>query len=272
MLVSTGLPWELADAGGNDPLGFGLKSIAEPLQRWWLIGQGNPYIAADVRKIRLDLEIPEPGFSDAEGYVNWVSRRASRHGHVGKLPIYLRIRGQVLDDPESLTRFHYRDLTWPVPDHELPGRCCPTDPLFGQAKKLALSYGINLAGFEPGFPSAAEAVVGYLLVNRWPHPVSMSGITWEETTDIIVPHTGERMFSRVSKKDLGLEARGGEGRQLPVWYRWWKLEREGNSVPKIAAISDEEQAEPRHYDERTIRCGIQQVERLMTLVEKLSDN
>jgi len=79
------------------------------------------------------------------------------------------------------------------------------------------------------------------------------------------------MLSRVIKKDLGLKSRGGEGRQLAAWYRWWKLEREGNSVPKIAAISDEAQSDPRHYDERTIRYGIQQVERLMTPVEKPSD-
>ena len=42
-------PTELPDPSTDDPLGFGLQSIAEPLQSWWLIGQGNPYFDGDVR-------------------------------------------------------------------------------------------------------------------------------------------------------------------------------------------------------------------------------
>jgi len=261
-----GVP-ELTDPNGNDPLGYGLKSIAEPLQRWWLIGQGNPYFDADVRNIRPDLEIPEPGFTDAPAYVDWVSRKASRHGHDNKLPIYLRINGQVLDDPESLTRFHYRDLTWPLPEKELPSRCCPTDPLFEQARGLAFRYGVDLASFEPGFPRATETVVGYLLVNRWPHPRSLKGRKWTEITDIIVPTTGDRMKSRFAIEDLGMNSKGGEGRQLPVWYEWWRLHRDGRSISDIAGNFDDEQSEPRFYDERTIRHGINAIEKLMAPME-----
>ena len=238
----------LFDPHGNDPLGYGLRSIAEPLQRWWLIGQGNPCFDAHVRNIRLDLEIPEPGFTDPEGYVDMMSQRASRHRHDGKLPIHLRISGQALDDPESLTRFHYRDLSWPVPDDELPSRCCPTDPLFEQARRLAFRYGVNLASFEPGFPKATETIVRYLLVNRWPHPQSLKGRKWTETIDIIVPNTGERLMNRVAKTDLGLKSKGGEGRQLPMWYEWWKLHREGRSISDIAGNLDAEQSKPRFYD------------------------
>ena len=256
---------ELAETSGNDPLGYGLKSNAEPLQRWWLIEQGNPYFDADVRRVRVSLEIPGLGFSDAASYVDCVSRKAIRHGH--DLPIYLRIGGQVLDNPESLTRFHYRDLTWPLPDKELPSRCCPTDPLFEEAKLLARRYGINLASFEPGFPDATGTVVGYLLGKRWPHPRSSRGIKWTEITDIIVPYTGDRMLGRISNKDLGLKSKGGEGRQLPQWYSWWKLDRDGKSIREIAEISDEEQSIPRNYDERTIRHGIKTVERLMAPLE-----
>ena len=260
----------LFDPHGNDPLGYGLRSIAEPLQRWWLFGQGNPYFDADVRNIRPDLEIPEPGFTDAAAYVDWVAQRASRHGHDGTLPVYFRIGGQVLVDPDSLTRLHYRDLTWPLPEQELPSRCCPTDPLFEQARRLAFRYGVNLASFEPGFPKATESVVRYVLVNRWPHPQSLKGRKWTETIDIIVPNTGERLMNRVAKTDLGLKSKGGEGRQLPMWYEWWKLHREGRSISDIAGNFVDEQSKPRIYDERTIRHGIDAVETLMKQLEKPS--
>ena len=32
-----------------DPLGFGLRSIPEPLQKLWLVMQGNPYFEEEVR-------------------------------------------------------------------------------------------------------------------------------------------------------------------------------------------------------------------------------
>ena len=270
--MSTVRQRQASDSSGNDPLGFSLKSIPETLQRWWLIGQGNPYFEAELRKLRRVLGIPEPGFTDPAGFVEWVSQKASRHGHNTKLPIYLRIDGQILDDPESLTRFRYRDLSWPVPESALPGRCCLTDPLFQEAEYLAQRFAIDIARFEPGFPDATETVVGYLLVNRWPRPRSLSGTQWTEEIDKIVPHTGKRMVSRVSKVVLGLKSRAGEGRQLPLWYKWWMLDQERRSIPEIAGIADLDLSNPRNYDERTIRLGIDAVERLMTPVEKLSNS
>jgi hypothetical protein len=175
-----------------------------------------------------------------------------------------------LDDPESLTRFHLRDLSWPVPDSELPSRCCAADPLFAEAKNLARRYEIDLAGFEPGFPGGTDAVIGYLLFNRWPLPRSLRGMKWTEETDIIDPSTGDRVKNRISKRTMGLEARGGEGRQLLVWYRWWCLDREEKSIPKIADIAATAGEVPKVYVERTIRKGIEEVERLMSPVEKLS--
>ena len=257
------------DPDASDPLGFGLTSIPESLQRWWLIGQGNPYFNADIKKARSSFAIPGPGFTDVAAYVDWVSRKGKLHGHDGKLPFYLKIEGEILDDTESLTRFHLRDLTRPLMEYQLPSRCCSTDPLFEEAEILAQIYEIYPASFEPGFPSAIEAVAGYLLVNQWPHARSMKGISWTEETDKIIPGTGKRVMSRVFKKDLGLESRAGAGRQLPVWYKWWMLEQGGKSISEIADITE---VEGQIIDERTIRLGIKKVERLMTPVEKLSDS
>ena len=49
----------------DDPLGFGLKSIPEPLQRLWLIHQGNPYFEDHAKEVRAKLGVPEGGFTDA---------------------------------------------------------------------------------------------------------------------------------------------------------------------------------------------------------------
>jgi hypothetical protein len=65
----------------DDPLGFGLKSIPEPLQRWWLIGQGNPFFEEDCERLRPRLDIPESGFDTAEDYAEVMVPKRPLHGH-----------------------------------------------------------------------------------------------------------------------------------------------------------------------------------------------
>ena len=211
-------PPQLTAPDANDPLGFGLKSIAEPLQRWWLIGKGNPYFDAEVREARPSLGIPEAGFENETDFVDWVALRWSRHGHMAAPTISLTVDGQLLDGREDLTRFHYRDISWPIKDHELPGPCCPIDPVFDLARKLAFRFGIERAGSEPGFPGPTEAVVGYLLVNRWPHPKSLRGTQWTEEYSFVDRVTGESFEELKHVTSRGLKASGGAGKPLPIWY------------------------------------------------------
>jgi len=103
-------PHELFEPDPDDPLGFGLRSLAEPLQRWWLIGQGNPYWNVEVQTARTDLGLPESGFNDAAGYVDWLAQRLPIHGHREEWPFYLTIEGTVLQNAESATRYAHRDL------------------------------------------------------------------------------------------------------------------------------------------------------------------
>ena len=85
--MPTSLPPPLTAPDANDPLGYGLKSIAELLQRFWLIGKGNPYFDADVQETRLLLGLPTAGFENTTDFVNWAVTRQSRHGHTETIPI-----------------------------------------------------------------------------------------------------------------------------------------------------------------------------------------
>lgn len=261
---------QLTQPDADDPLGFGLKSIPEPLQRWWLIGIGNPYFDAEVREARTSLGIPEVGFSNTTDFVDWVALRRSRHGHTTEMPIYLIVDGQRLEGDESLIRFHHRDISWPIQDHEFPGPCCPSDPLFDLARRLAVRFGIDQAGSEPGFPEAKKAVVGYLLVNRWPQAKSSRGTRWTEEYSFVDNTTGERFEERKQVRSQGLQARGGAGRQLPQRYIWWKLDREGKEISEISRATDSDDPSSKTYEERSIRVGIDAVERMMQPVEKPS--
>ena len=107
----------------EDPLGFGLKSIPIPLQRLWLIRQGNPYFDKDAVVARTALELPVRGFTNAVRYVDWWARRSSRHGHDEQLPAFPIADGEELRDDESLIRYLNKDLEWPIED-PVPSMCC----------------------------------------------------------------------------------------------------------------------------------------------------
>lgn len=248
----------------DDPLGFGLKSIAEPLQRWWLIRAGNPYFDAEVRTIRPYLEIPESGFTTAADFVDWVSRKRP---HQHQLPIALGAGDHLIEGKESLTRFHYRNISWPIKEHELPAPCCQTDPLYVMAKKLAVMFGIEHAGSEPGFEDPVATAAGYILVNRWPKSKSVQGISWTEEISEINLSTGERSESHVKHTELGLRSSRGQGQKLAVWFEWWKLK--SKKINEIAKLTDSDDPKSRTYDQRAIRNGIDAVERMMRPVEKL---
>ncbi len=56
-------PAQLTAPDADDPLGFGLKSLPEPLQMLWLIRAGNPYFEAAVEEARPTFGIPTTGFT-----------------------------------------------------------------------------------------------------------------------------------------------------------------------------------------------------------------
>ena len=152
------------ESDSDDPLGFGLKSIDESLQRWWLIGKGNPCFDAEVREVRPPLRIPEAGFENAAEFVDWAATRGSRHGHAAELGVSFNFDGHILENAEDLTRFHHRDISWPIHESDIPGPGCSSNPLYAAAQRLAVRFGIDRAGSEPEFPRSREAVVGFLLI------------------------------------------------------------------------------------------------------------
>lgn len=266
-------PPRLTTPDPKDPLGYGLKSTPERLQRFWLIGKGNPYFDVEAQEPRLILGLPKTGFECTADFVNWVATKASRHGHIVPSPVSFTMKadGQRFEGHENLiTVAHYWDISWPIEEHHLPGRCCKYDPLFLKASALAERFGIARAGSEPGFPGAIEAVVGYLLVGRWPHPKSLRGIRWTEDLISVDPVSGEEFEEPTEIIKKGLRSSGGEGRRLPVWYEWWKLRRNGKTISEIARETDSKILGSKTFDERTIREGIKAVERLMLPMEKPS--
>lgn len=260
-------PQELFELHPEDPLGFGLKSIAEPLQRW-LIHRGNPVWERDVRQARRDLGIPEPGFEDAAGYVDWLFSRWTRHGHNEDWPVYLNIEGTIISNSESMTRYSHRDLSWPIEEFLAAEPCCGSDPMYQKAVHMAIRYGIDTAGDEPGFGNVDQAVVGYLLVNHWPPARSLRGPAVTHERVYVDAATGRRSTGRFRRQDLGTGSRGGQGRHLALWFQWWRLHRDGQTVTEIAGWTDANTDLRKTVDERTIRTGIAAVERMMNPVEK----
>ena len=93
---------------------------------------------------------------------------------------------------------------------------------------------------------------------------------WTEESSIFDPITRQQVEERTEVTTKGLPAKGGEGRQLPVWYEWWKLRRKGKTILEIARGTDSEIPGSKTFDERTVRKGIEAVERMMLPVEKPS--
>jgi len=131
---------------------------------------------------------------------------------------------------------------------------------------LARRYGIEEAEAEPGFEAIIEDVAGYLLKPAWSPRKSFRGNKVIHETNIVIDtSTGQRQRERYLQKELGSESRAGAGRMLPLWYDWWKQRRGGDSINDIAETAVRGQG---MFDERSIRSGIEQVERLMRPVEK----
>ena len=248
----------------DDPLGFGLRSVPEPLQRLWLCRQGNPFLEDDVKESRLRLGLPPVGFQEASQYIDWTATRRKRHGHDDSLaPFYLILDGVTLRDAESLVRFHHRDNQMP----ELlsaPAPCCDSDPLLNEARLLANKYGIEEAAGEPGFEAVVEDVAGYVLKPAWPPRKSFRGHEVIYETDVVIDSsTGQRYRENYLKKELGLESRGGAGGMLPVHNEWWKQRRAGRDCFDIGEANEQEFGPDANYDDRSIYLGIKEVERLM---------
>ena len=256
---------------GKDPLGFGLRSVPEPLQRLWLIRQGNPFFEEDAKDGRLKLAIPDEGFQEPSAFVDWSATRWKRHGHDDSLdPVFLVVKGESVRDSESLVRFTHKDFEMPTMITP-PKPCCTSDPLFHEARLLARRYGIEEAEAEPGFEAIVDDVAGYLLKPAWPLRTSYRGRKAIYETNIVVdPSTGQRQRERYERKELGLESRGGEGGLLPVWYEWWKqwiraqdIHAAEHVLGDIVDWTEGQFGAGTWYDERSIRRAIDTVEKLM---------
>ena len=113
-------------------------------------------------------------------------------------------------------------------------------------------------------------MANYRLVNRWPKARSLRGTTWTEEYSFVDNTTGEIFEEIKHVTSQGLQARGGAGKQPPMRHVWWKLHREGKKIRAIARATDSDVPGSKTYDERSIRVGIDVVERLMQPVEKPS--
>jgi len=244
-----------------DPLGLGLKSVPEPLQRWWLISQGNPYFIADVGIARSELGIPVTGFLDAKAYVEWAATSWKRHPHRDPASGNLPADPESVQSKEILFRYFGRDLSWPMDPFVPEPPCCHFDPLYICARKLALMYGIDKAEEEPGFQEVEAVVAGYIISDQWPLRRSYRGLkTVYSTETIIVGDNEERTRKRTRSQELGIDSRGGAGRMLPTQYGWWTEWKGGDSV---SAIVKRRSIKDKGPDERTIRRGINHVEKFM---------
>jgi len=248
----------LKEPDRKDPLGFGLKSIAEPLQRYWLIRAGNPNFETEVRGTRTQFAIPQSGFTNAEDYVDWIVGKLERHGHRGN---------------ESLTRFHHRNTSWPIHDSDLPGPCCPEDPLFSMADSIAVRFEIDSVGVEPGFGDLTIAIVEYMLLNRWSE-VRAPDPDHRPFRGVVVQTYPDRRTIREMEQyqKIGLDADRGIGAKLPLWFQWWKLSEEGKTPNEIAGIAVETSKGSKFYEVKTISNGIAKVKKMMAPSEILNDS
>ena len=243
---------------GKDPLGLNLESIAEPLQRWYLIGRGNPYFDDEVTEVREHLGVPSYGFAEHADYDAWLAESGRRHGHVERESVVI---GTIyVKSHELLQRALGRNR--PLAEaFAAPAPCCDTDPLHVAACHLAERFGVDLCEGEPGFQGVERTIAGYVLVHRWPEKRSAAGLSIVHEDDYVDSRTGKRVVGREGRKLLGLKARAGQGRMLPIRYEWWRLRQMGKENGVIADWTEHEYGQ--WYDERSIARGIDEVERLL---------
>lgn len=251
----------------ENPLGFGLKSVPKPLQRYWLVRKGNPYFDGEVRKARSELGVPDSGFLDGTSFIEWEVTRWSRHGHeeLWTAPVYLIYKGIRIQDHESAIRAFSEGMTWPLEHFAPPRPCCQSDPLYAASTKLAIRYGLDECEFEPGFQGISEDVAGYILASQWPLRRSFRGHeSIYETNVLLDPISGKRKREIHLRREIGQSSRAGAGRMLPTWYTWWQMHRDGTTWDDII----EQSGAPDEIEERTVRNGVQQIERLAQPLKK----
>ena len=250
----------------NDPLGIGLKSVPETLQRLWLVWEGNPFFEEDSRQARRDLDVPADGFRDVALFTDWSAPRRKRHGHddrLGQGRIFLQIGDHKLADDETLIRHLAKKVNWGPDARVAPTPCCPSDPLYLAASGLAGRYGIDEAQAEPGFESIIEDVAVWLLFNRWRRHRSLRGSRSPilETTQQTSGSRRSIVLNRFREERVGLNSRGGEGGTLPMWRQWWELRSGGASLQEIVIWTEEHFQQ--EFDDRSVQHGIDSVGKLM---------
>jgi len=239
----------------DDPVGFGITSIPEPLQRWWLIGEGNPYFDEECDVARSELGIPPGGFTSTDDYIDYAIDRGPNHGH--DVPEYFK--------GPKIREFEKAELLTMEEVHAPPA-CCDSDPLYLAARDLAERFGIKEAEMEPGFADSTQQVANYLVSRYWRKRLSAKGLrvaTSVKVRDFTPGNEGKWIKNRDVEKYPGIESRGGEGNRLPLWLDWWKRHRKRDTLGEIVDAVMEDYGDEFEYDERSIRHGIDEVERLM---------
>lgn len=247
----------------NDPLGFGLRSIPEPLQRLWLIQRGNPYFEGDLRKARERLGLPAEGFSQQAGYVEWLATRMKRHGHDDRLALPIFIRDHRIETGEEFIRSTANPQDT-LDDSIAPVPCCRTDPLRIEAQWLEARYGLSEAKLEPGFADLPDDIARHILVGGWATRKSLGDAKRGPRFETAKTDDASRWFvvSRTRETHEGLDSRAGEGHRLTHWYSWWGQRHDGSNIREIADRAYQSR-EVRKLDESAIRKAISKIESLM---------
>lgn len=223
---------------GNDPLGFGLKSYPRPLQRLWLILQGNPYFEEDIRKARRELGIQVEGFSKAAPFVQWQVERMHKAGN------------SMARAATPLMTWHW-EKDWPPSSPPMSltesiGSAAKNDPLYDWGQRLSDRYGITPAEAHlcptttPSMPFGMRGLIAfYILFNFWPEIQPLGSVVFSQVRSSVTP--GKRPKKLWEKRQTApkLTARAGTGRNLPIYFSWWKERRDGKTYRQIADYWEE---------------------------------
>jgi hypothetical protein len=108
-----------------------------------------------------------------------------------------------------------------------------------------------------------------MLVGTWVRRRSRRGrkVTYEKNLIVHTPTPRRLIETRVVVEE-GPEVKGGGGGVLPRWLEWWRIRQaRADWQAVVREVDGRLESQGVHYDERDIRHGISEVERLMRPVK-----